>query len=219
MRCKLIMELVVLHVLLVALSSSVCAQTGKSDEIKKYIRDLGHQDRGMRFAAVHGLGNIGVDASEAVPILLGVLRKDKDRGVRVVTIGALGNIRLWSKNVIAELTRVLLNDKDDNVRSAAAQVLSDIAQTNIEVLPFLIKALTDKDKNVVYMAAGGLRRLGPKAKPAVPALIQSMKKARGDENRLIVYYEAARALLTISTPESREAVERYGPVDPWYEGD
>lgn len=43
----------------------------------------------------------------------------------------------------------------------------------------LIKALSDKDSNVVYYAAEALGKIGPAAAPAIPALIEVLKDEKG----------------------------------------
>lgn len=61
-------------------------------------------------------------------------------------------------------------------------------------LPYRIKGLRSKDAFVRYMSAERLRQLGPKAAPAIPALIEAL--ADPDEQ---VQYKAQSALATVGT--------------------
>jgi HEAT repeat protein len=65
----------------------------------------------------------------------------------------------------------------------------------------LIEALTDEDPGVRERAAVALGRLGPEAKPAVPALILAIR----DESNWVIRAEAAIALGNIG-PEAKAAL-------------
>lgn len=63
----------------------------------------------------------------------------------------------------------------------------------------LIRELKDKDIRTRYRAAGGLRSLGLKAEPAIPALIESMEREALSDNDA-VFHEAKRTLTSLGLP-------------------
>jgi HEAT repeat protein len=134
------------------------------------------------------LGALGPRAKPAVPALRTALR-DKEPEVRMAAAGALWNVtgsaRVSVPILIQELVVESPSNRGDYSRSHAAQALGQMGVDAKEAVPYLSRALRDRDGSVRLAAAQALGRLGPQARAAVPALI----KARKDDdwhNRLIV---------------------------------
>jgi len=88
------------------------------------IKQLTDSDSGVRRMSAMALGELGPEASAAVPALC-VALKDKDKDVRRQAANALGRIGDAARAAIPPLTE-LLSDTDDEVRRSAADALRDI---------------------------------------------------------------------------------------------
>ena len=92
------------------------------DELTKILYE--DKDSLVRSHAAAALGEMQVDAQEAVKVLIETVKKDPIASVRLEAVVALGNI--GSPAVVEELTTVALNDEDIRVRSWAAEALRKI---------------------------------------------------------------------------------------------
>jgi hypothetical protein len=136
--------------------------------------------------AIEGLGQIG---SPAVEVLLKLLR---DWDVRKYAIAALGKIR--DERVLDPLMAQLRNDefKDD-----ATDALVSLGEPAV---PYLVKALTDKDELVRKQAVLGLGRI--KSAEAIDPLIVMLQDADW-----FTRLTAAAALEAIGDERGREAIK------------
>lgn len=154
--------------------------------VEPLARALRDGDWQVREVAIEGLGQIG---SPAVEVLLKLLR---DWDVRKYAIAALGKIR--DERVLDPLMAQLRNDefKDD-----ATDALVSLGEPAV---PYLVKALTDKDELVRKQAVLGLGRI--KSAEAIDPLIVMLQDADW-----FTRLTAAAALEAIGDERGREAIK------------
>jgi HEAT repeat protein len=197
-------------------------------------------DEQVRDSADSELGGLDEAAkAKLVPALTTAL-KSKDAAVRYYAAKAIGEIGPGAKSAIPVLIK-MLNDTglDSNVGLAATDAFGRIGP---EAIPYLMKALKDKDNETRSNAASALGDFGPAAKAAVPLLIeaangkymglrQSSVRALGrigpdakaavpalaaalkDKNALLQSH-AAEALENIGTPEALKVIEAFKKSQP-----
>jgi HEAT repeat protein len=193
-----------------------------------------------RGEATQALERIGPGAVEAVPALVAIVKKPTD-GIRTAAALALARIKpdekagvpalinalAWrydpkgwlevynalkgmASSIVTELTAGLAH-KDCAVREALVGILSVAGP---EAVPALVRALRDDFNSVRCQAAKALGALGPKAKKAVPALIEA---AEGN------YFRSAHLRMDFKLMEERKkedqkfegmALEALKEIDP-----
>ena len=141
-------------------------------EIQKHIEELKDSDQEVCKRAAEALGEIGDPA--AVPALTEAIQT-KNNEVGTAAVKALRNLGLEGFTVYAKALGgtidQLQNTKNEFVRRSAAEGLGEIGDP--AAVPFLIKALKDKDMVVRSLALYSLGKIGDPA--AVPALIKALK--------------------------------------------
>lgn len=177
----------------------------------------------VRNLAVDALGRIGADPKEAGPVLVEALRnpgqvspnliqaalqklgpavipevakmlQDPKPNVRAQGAALLGRYGAAAKDAVPALTEALKDDQD-LVAIHAARALWEIDQS-LAGIPTLIKILGSASGNMRALAATTLGGIGPKAREAVPALVEA---AKGDDPRM---RQAARSALEKVDPEA-----------------
>ncbi len=138
----------------------------------------------------------------AVPVLLEALSEEASatRAKAACILGFLGDL---AADAIPALTTAL-QDSDSDIRLAAAKALWNITKKAEVVVPVLVHLLhktqtadfddSESRRRFLQTVIEALSRIGPPAKIAVPALIDSTK----DNNRLVS--ESARAALRRIAP-------------------
>ena len=97
--------------------------------------------------------------------------------------------------MVADALSEMLADKDPVVQANVAEAMASLGE---KAVPKLIKALQNDDLQALAVAV--INRLGPKAKDAVPALIDEMKDPNPEYRREVEF-----ALATIG-PDAKAAV-------------
>ena len=133
---------------------------------------LGAPEASVRMAAAWALERLGPGARSADPALLEGLRGDPEPGVRAAAARALGALEPAGAPVVPVLLEAL-DDPHEAVRHAAARALSDPRLSDADI-PRLARALQSDDPYVVGFAAWRLGNLGERARPAVPALVETL---------------------------------------------
>ncbi|MEN6304326.1 MAG: HEAT repeat domain-containing protein, partial [Armatimonadia bacterium] len=116
---------------------------------------------------------MGPAGKEAVPALAGVLGKSKDVWVKHEVAATLGEIGPEAREALPQLTAAL-KDPNGFVRVAAAKSLYQIDR-DASGVPLLIEALKDYDIVGPRVAADALAKMGEGARPALPALVTTLK--------------------------------------------
>jgi HEAT repeat protein len=116
------------------------------------------------------LGQLGTDATTAVPTVIRFLESDHPR-VRETAAETLGSIAASPESSLPALI-TLLDDPHPLVRSAAARALAAFGPAAEPDIPQLIESLSDDYLEVQSAAIETLAAMGDKAAVAVPALEQ-----------------------------------------------
>lgn len=173
----------------------------------------------VRFLAMGVVQKIRADAKEVVPTLiemlslrhrdprititaLGVNKLGPD-DLRIAAAGDLADYGLEAKAAVPLLTEIVKSrEESTEMRGAAMLALAEMGSAAREAVPALSETLLQGDSpGLRYDAAETLKRIGPEARSAVPALIAAMK----DKNR-DVRYTAIWALAAIG-PDAKAAIE------------
>jgi hypothetical protein len=129
----------------------------------------------VRWVAVTALGQIHSDSATVVPFLVKLL-KDPDPIVRQNGLQALGEFGKDAESCVPVIVG-MLDDRDNRVRSAALHTLSKLHVNPGVTIPALVKALEnsrdDHDRFDIMMT---LQTFAADAKPAVPAMIEALKR-------------------------------------------
>jgi hypothetical protein len=125
----------------------------RKKDIRGLISLLSSRNPEIQASAIHALGTIGPDATNAIILAL----KKKNRNLRLGAIGALAEIR--DSRAFSSLV-VMIRDPSSEIRWQAAIALGEIGDS--AALPAILGALRDTDKYVRYGAAISLVKLGHK---------------------------------------------------------
>jgi HEAT repeat protein len=126
--------------------------------------------RQTRVVAAYGLGEVGPEARNSVPILVRYL-SSADDSVANMADWAITQIQPKAGPYVALLRGLRFGDPFE--RADAARLLSHYGEGAIEAMPLLLRAFQDSDPLVARNAGAALIAIGPRATPAVEALISS----------------------------------------------
>jgi HEAT repeat protein len=190
------------------------AGAARADDLTKLIADLKDKDSDVRRAAAKAIAEMGPDGKPASAALITALKNDKDLFVRRFAAQALGDVGADPKTAVPALASAL---KEDDKKELVEAALTSLGKMGAPAVPPLIDAVKNKpaapkkDKGnkkgpapidhtsfIRTKAIEALGNIGPKAKAAVPALIDSLRDPG-------VRTEAAVALGNIG-PDARDAV-------------
>lgn len=115
---------------------------------------------------------------------------DRDQGVRLMAVQRLRESGRAAEPALGDLAK-LLEDKDEKIRRTAGEALVRIGGKSV---PALTAALGSKSRDAREVALTALSKMGPLAKPALPA----MRKLLND-NDLNVKELAKRTVLEIES--------------------
>jgi HEAT repeat protein len=164
--------------------------TPLDDLVAELTKALGGADESQRKQAAEALGRLGPAAKSAVPLLVKLLKsgspEQRDQAVR-----ALGGLGPAAREAVPALIEALQDRETDR------QMAADRAASKLRGLTL------DLGLSVRAAAADALGEIGPEAKPAVPALLATLKEVKPNPhgvNKLTdvtLYESAARALQKI----------------------
>ena len=151
----------------------------------------------LRRGAVESLGRFGPAAGAAVPVLIEAL-EDEDWQVPHLAATALGRIDTASAEVVRALVSAVDQGQGDaELRIAALESLASLDPGTTDVVPVLIRALSDPCLPVARQAVRSLGAVGPEA---VDRLAEALRHPSRD-----VRLSAAEALGLIGPPASGAA--------------
>ena len=146
--------------------------------MRSAIAKLEEQNKDARLAAIQTLGQMGPDATAAVPTLMATLKDDRRIEVRRTIFDALRKIDSDAINpavlvVVRDFTRTYLLQSPERRKEAQRLTIDFLRHILDEAVPVLIEALHDEKHRA--MSARVLGGIGPDAKDAVPALIEALE--------------------------------------------
>jgi HEAT repeat protein len=180
------------------------------------LRDLGPDAAAASAALVRALGDrpsvaaanapatLEAIGKPAVPHLVAELKKGERLRHRWVVLRILGAIGPDARDAAPPLQDAF-KDKDFDNRLRAAWALVRVAPDLPAGRAFLISVLKHKDKEVRRTASESLARLGPRGKPAVPVLLETIRAPVTDKDTWMACMRALFALWQIG-PEAKEAI-------------
>ena len=133
---------------------------------------------GWNDAALTGFHLLGSKAQSAVPALIEIANQNISPPSRNDAICALGMVGPSAKDAIPSLLQWTTN-ADWKGRMYAIRSLYEIGAEPDRVLPVLMSALHDPNQIVQSQAVWALEEYGPKAKIAVPALVEFINSSNG----------------------------------------
>jgi hypothetical protein len=157
---------------------------------------LENEDPSVRTEAASALWRIAKQKEPTVSVLIDVVKQGKYDS-NVYAARALGNIGADAEAAIPVLIEIVKGtgtiEHGGGVQSFATDALGRIGLQPETVVPVLIEALNHPgDSDVRYAAALSPERFGPRAKAAVPALVEALK-----DKSPVVRNHSAKALETI----------------------
>jgi HEAT repeat protein len=165
-------------------------------DIKEFVNDLSNKDKSVRLYALKGVGSLGSNSYEAIPVLLRLIRTENDTEMKWRAVAALGVVALSSDEGIIALIRTFA-ERSRMVFSTAILVLERIGA---RAVPLLIDALQHDNYFIRSGAAGTLARIeSSNIHEAVPALLDCLL----NDQKMSVRASAAFALGSIH-PSSQE---------------
>ena len=152
----------------IALDAIISYQKDGKDMVSQLTPLLKNTSTDARLAVARCLGEMGSDASAAVPALAEALgdKKWRHRDGAAKSIGMIGA----NPDTAIPALVAALGDSDNRVRGEAASALKAYRDHAAKIVPAMIAVLDDDDPFTVALVCDGLGGLGPKAKQAVPAL-------------------------------------------------
>lgn len=154
------------------------------------VEGLKSSDQVKREMASTVLAWFGVEASPVADELIFAL-KDESTFVRANVATALLQMPEHVDLVVPVLAEFLSSDDTDLKRMAATNLAAIDADKARPLMPQLIDALQDTDRDVVYYSVQLLSRIGPDAAPALPAL----RSLETDDEELASAVETAILLI------------------------
>jgi HEAT repeat protein len=131
-------------------------------------------DEQQRATAARLLGDVGHDAAQLLPQLSGAAAGDASPKVRSSALLAIS--RVAEPAAAVEVMIKALSDHDQGVRLMAVQRLRELGRASEPALDDLAKLLADKDERTRRTAGEALVRIGGKSVPALTAALDSKSR-------------------------------------------
>jgi HEAT repeat protein len=144
------------------------------------LKCLKSEDRALRGTALQALGGIGPAHPEVLPTLLRYLKTNEPPGFAVAATMALTRIGPDARDAVPDLLAALksCDVKKGDRCSLFLSALAQIDPTAKGVLPAAVAILSDKQAAIQNRSSAVrlIRALGPKAKEALPALVEAVRE-------------------------------------------
>jgi hypothetical protein len=142
--------------------------------IPSLIRGAAFTNANERWVAVSALGKIRSDPAVVIPVLTNAFR-DPDMFVRQNALIALSEFGKDAEPLIPAIAE-MLNDREHWVQTAAMNALGRLHANFGVTIPALTRALGSTNIYFALDVARTLQGFGPAAQPAVPAMIEALKR-------------------------------------------
>jgi HEAT repeat protein len=179
---------------------------GRPDVMAALVRVIEDEkeDEELRVFAAVAIGSMGGDAKGTVPSLLQVARGTTSEAVQVRVWSAIASIVPDNQEATHALIELANAQGTQAVlRSTAIKTLGEIGA--VEAMPTFVHALQDEHPEVQVFAVLALGKMGPAAKPAIPALIRLLRTRPLTNDALIVRGYIIGALIQID-PTSDQVI-------------
>jgi len=145
---------------------------GESEEIfQKILERLKDEDKAVRLTATRHIGYFPSQMKVAVPALLDIAKDvDNDIELRKTAVGSI--VGQNARSAIPSMLE-LAAGRDFEMRCAGIRCLGAIGVADSDVVILLSEALEDDRISIERAAATAIRRIGPGAAGAIPALIRA----------------------------------------------
>jgi HEAT repeat protein/S1-C subfamily serine protease len=156
-------------------ATSEAANPADIARLPSLLKNLQDKDSAVRLQAVQAIGKLGSEAAIAFAKVFPML-KDDDAVLRRAASDALEKIPPHKADTQMLLRLFRDADESTEVRLQALKALGRLGVgPDVKEVPFLGKSLESSDPEMRRLAAEGLLRLGPLAKPAMPAVLVALK--------------------------------------------
>ena len=174
-------------------------------------------DPKFRAEAVAALGSIAQKNKDLIPVLVEALA-DKDYAVGSQAVAALGSL---GQEIVPVILDVLKKPQSPTAFTNAAKVVGKIGTPAKDAVPYLERALkkdaTDgPDQRAIILALG---RIGPDAKPAIPAMVDKLGRyleSLKDSPKQGMLGPGSTGTGSLASPNSlpRKLIETLQQIDP-----
>jgi HEAT repeat protein len=156
-------------------------------DVADFIKQLRSNDVNVRAEAVTALGQLGPEAKDAVPTLMGMLDAEKDKGVKRLVIKTLGDIGPDAKAAVGKLNTQLARNPEAGDKQAIIIAMGQIGPASIPYLTKMVSATKEKDAAIRQLVVSALGECGkdPKdGKEALPAVRDALDDPDANVRRL-----------------------------------
>jgi HEAT repeat protein len=128
------------------------------------------------------LGSIGADPKEVLPVLIPALEDRQQRDIALRVICSFGPA---AKEALPALRRAIRDEQahDDEQKAASLILIEPLAGIGADAVPLLMEFLQEKSAGFQSYSADALAKIGPAAKPALPALVKLLKSDDSEVRR------------------------------------
>ncbi|MFC2170422.1 HEAT repeat domain-containing protein [Calditrichota bacterium] len=134
---------------------------------------LRSSDYSTQVGLLKGLGGIGPAASEAIPLMLEAAKREKTRSEAIAALGKMGP-------KVVDALGVWLESDNTTEKFIACEILANAGENAVAALPYLVKALNDKDARIRIAAVRAIGGTGPKAVGVMDELVMMLKDRESD---------------------------------------
>jgi HEAT repeat protein len=139
----------------------------------------------------------GPTAKQVTPDLVRALREDKAPEVRAGAAASLKDAAADAPGVGEALRSAIGTTQPWPVRVEAATSLARLSPNDTECIRLLTEAVSESPSGPQYTALLALHNLGPRAAPAVPALVKLIEKEKYDSHYINRTWYAVHTLMRI----------------------
>lgn len=166
-----------LETCLAAIDSLTNLGQRSNDALPKFKQLAKNGSDPIRKAALTGVRKITSNPEDAVQVLMDGL-KDKEWTLRKTAAQELGELEELAAPAIPALLKMMKSEKESDV---ARRAIREIGTAGEDALPILLEILQDTSsgRRTRYYALYVLRKMGPKAKSALPVLRQLREASDG----------------------------------------
>jgi HEAT repeat protein len=149
----------------------------------------------VQYATLLAMQQQAAPRAAEIPIVISIVKETDHRGLKCFALETLGLIGPAHTGALRAILACVA-ESDEFISETGLRALRRIDTAHVELVPVLAEALSSSSWKARYYAAEALRKFGPRAKPAVPALAAALSRADSTDkhDRVGAYLEALRAV-------------------------